>query len=107
MIYDTMADETVVLTEDSNSIISSNYRVSDSNSSTPVKNRSVQELGSLNQGTYEFIGQKYRDDICLYQVRNDRSWDTGKMCVHQMQFLAAEEVIGDFAASGVIGLAPT
>ena len=79
-----MADETVVLTEGSNSIISSYYKLSDSNSSIPVKNGTLQELGSLNQGSYEFIGQKYRDDICLYQVRNERTWDTGKMCVRQM-----------------------
>ena len=79
-----MADETVVLTEGSNSIISSYYKLSDSNSSTPVKNGTLQELGSLNQGSYEFIGQKYCDDICLYQVRNERTWDTGKMCVRQM-----------------------
>ena len=101
-----MADETVVLTEESNSIISANYKTLDSNSSTPIKNGEHIELASLNQGSYEFIGQKYRDDMCLYQVRNDRTWDTGKMCVRQKEFLAAEEVVGDFGANGVVGLAP-
>jgi hypothetical protein len=61
----------------------------------------------VNQGSYEFIGKKYTDDMCLYQVRNDRTWDTGKMCVRNMEFLAAEEVIGEFAANGVVGLAPS
>ena len=45
--------------------------------------------------------------MCLYQVRNERTWDTGKMCVRSMEFIAAEEVIGEFYANGVIGLAPT
>ena len=45
--------------------------------------------------------------MCLSQDRNDRTWDTGKMCVRKMEFIAVEEVIGEFAANGVIGLAPS
>lgn len=29
------------------------------------------------------------------------------MCVKNMQFIATEEIIGEFTANGVLGLAPT
>ena len=29
------------------------------------------------------------------------------MCVNSLNFIAAEEVVGDFSANGVLGLAPT
>jgi hypothetical protein len=108
VIYDTMADWSVVLNEDAqNAIISGNYRYQDSKSAIPVKHMAQVEIASINQGSYEFIGKKYTDDMCLYQVKNNRTWDTGKMCVRQMEFIATEEIIGEFAANGVIGLAPT
>lgn len=44
--------------------------------------------------------------MCLYQTREDRSMDFGRMCVNSLNFIAAEEIIGEFDANGVLGLAP-
>ena len=106
MIYDTMADETVVLTEDSNSIISSNYRVSDSNSSTPVKNGSVQELGSLTAGVglgvlgfyasvpIEFTGTAI--GVTLFGVGGMKWFNNTKLKDAENQLLTAEELSAAF-----------
>ena len=51
VIYDTMADWTIVMTEESNAAISGNYKTDDSTSSQAVKNMTLEELGSVNQGS--------------------------------------------------------
>ena len=108
VIYDTMSDWSVILNDDTqNAIISGNYRYQDSTTAQAVKNMTKDEIASVNQGSYEFIGKKYTDQICLSQVTNERTWETGKMCVQNMEFVATEEVIGEFTANGVLGLAPT
>ena len=62
VIYDTMADWSVILNEDSkNAIISGNYRYQDSTSAKAVKNMTMEQIASVNQGSYEFIGKKYTD----------------------------------------------
>ena len=43
----------------------------------------------------------------MIQPRNERSWEKGTMCVRGLHFLMAEEVIGEFEATGVVGLAPS
>ena len=44
--------------------------------------------------------------MCLYQIRNDRTLQSGRMCVRNMPFVLTTKIIGDFEANGVIGLAP-
>ena len=53
-----------------------------------------------------FKGNVYKDKMCLYQTRNDRDDNTGRMCVRSQPFLAANDVQGSFMANGVLGLAP-
>lgn len=50
----------------------------------------------------------YKDNLCLYQIRNDRYFNTGKMCSAEQEFVAISNIIGggDFEANGVLGLAP-
>ena len=33
--------------------------------------------------------------------------DYGRMCVSRIKFIAVEEIIGNFEANGILGLAPT
>ena len=66
VIYDTMSDDTIILSEDSkNAIISGNYQQSVSNTSSPIMNMTMEQLASGNLGSYQFIGKKYRDNMCL------------------------------------------
>lgn len=44
--------------------------------------------------------------MCLYQTREDRTDDTGGLCVRQMTFVLADSIIGTFEANGIFGLAP-
>jgi hypothetical protein len=49
VIYDTMADRTVILNEDTkNAVISGNYRYQDSTSAEPVQNMTIDEIASVN-----------------------------------------------------------
>jgi hypothetical protein len=61
---------------------------------------------SLNFGSVVFEGNMYEDKMCLYQTRNDRKASSGKMCVHSQKFVAINNIIGEFTANGVLGLAP-
>lgn len=45
--------------------------------------------------------------MCLYQVQNDRTTETGKLCVKDLEFVDVTDVIGDFSANGILGLAPS
>lgn len=65
------------------------------------------DVGSVNLGKYAFTGQKYKDQMCLRQTRNDRTQFSGGYCLPSMEFLMANSVIGDFEANGVLGLAPS
>jgi hypothetical protein len=64
------------------------------------------ETMNLNFGTSFFQGTVYKDNMCLYQTREERTDDTGVMCVRQMPFLLSESIIGNFEANGVVGLSP-
>ena len=57
-------------------------------------------------GNLDFEGIEYTDNMCLYQPKNDRSDSTGRMCVRNQPFVAVTQLIGEFSANGVIGLAP-
>ena len=57
-------------------------------------------------GSVQFSGQKYQDSMCFIQSREARSMETGKYCVENFDFIASKEVIGNFEANGIIGLAP-
>ena len=50
VIYDTMSDWSVVLTEDSNSAVMSNYNYKDSTSAKAVRNITNEEQGPMNYG---------------------------------------------------------
>ena len=45
--------------------------------------------------------------MCLYQPQNDRSFDSGRLCVRQMPFFLPTTTIGELQADGVLGLAPS
>ena len=53
-----------------------------------------------------FNAEKYKDQMCLKQLRNMRTDESGSFCVKEQEFLLAKTVIGDFEANGVLGLAP-
>ena len=61
---------------------------------------------NINLGTALFQGTKFKDNMCLYQTREHRTDQTGFLCVRQMPFLLAKDIIGEFTANGVLGLAP-
>ena len=46
------------------------------------------------------------DNVCLYQVTNNRNDKTGRLCVDNHKFLAVDSIDGDFTMNGVLGLAP-
>jgi hypothetical protein len=45
--------------------------------------------------------------MCLIQTLNDRTDDTGRICVSNMPFFVPETTLGEFEAEGVLGLAPS
>ena len=58
-------------------------------------------------GGYTFLGERWTDQMCLKQQRDNRTLASGSYCVKNQEFLLASSVIGGFNANGVIGLAPT
>jgi hypothetical protein len=64
------------------------------------------DVVNLDFGTVSFSGQKYTDNMCLVQTRNDRNDNSGRLCVRNMPFISVGGIIGDFNANGIIGLAP-
>jgi len=63
-------------------------------------------LVDFDMGSVVFEGIKYKDKMCLYQVRNNRADDTGRLCVRNMPFVSVTRIIGNFNPNGIIGLAP-
>ena len=111
LIYDTMADQTIIVNDGAKgSQFPGNYDKNQSESAIPVyfdANKSLIESDHINLGSVLFNGQKYKEKVCLKQARNERTDDTGTYCVNDFPFVAADTVIGDFEANGVLGLAPS
>jgi hypothetical protein len=61
---------------------------------------------SFNHGSVILSGKAYKDNMCLYQTRNDRTDSSGRMCVRGQKFMAVDDIEGDFEANGIFGLAP-
>lgn len=106
-----MSKYTVVVNDDaSNQGMLGNYRYQDSNTSHEIMasggNNYDPIITQYNLGSYEFIGKELKDQMCLYQIRDNRTMDSGRMCANSLEFIIAEDVIGDFEANGVLGLAP-
>ena len=60
-------------------------------------------LGSVN-----LVADRYTDKMCLTQTRNNREDGTGKLCVNKtFKFGVVKNIMGDFEANGIIGLAPS
>jgi len=62
---------------------------------------------AVNMGTVNFSGFQYKDQMCLKQMRNIRTDNTGSYCLKEHKFLLANRVFGEFEANGVVGLAPS
>jgi len=46
--------------------------------------------------------------MCLAQTRNGRKDETGNLCVDKsFSFGVIKDIVGDFTANGIIGLAPS
>ena len=83
---------------DSDTATKANYDAEDYNDS---QIRAM--LGSVN-----LVADRWSDKMCLSQSRNDRTDDTGKLCVNKsFEFGVVNSVVGEFAANGVVGLAPS
>ena len=112
MIFDTTTPWTTVNTNGiATAQLVSNYDLEESTSAKPIKgatNNAADDLNDtfLKHGTVGFTGNEYRDKMCLYQTRNDRTDASGRMCVRGQKFLAVNDIEGDFEANGIIGLAP-
>jgi hypothetical protein len=117
MIFDTTIPWTTVNTNGiATAQLVSNYDIEESTTAKPINSKT--KGGSANDaaddlkdtfikhGTVGFTGNEYRDKMCLYQTRNDRTDVSGRMCVRGQKFLAVNEIDGDFEANGIIGLAP-
>jgi hypothetical protein len=87
----------------------SNYDVSESLSATPQyldDAKTQPDIIDLDFGSVSFQGQKYTDNMCLVQTRNERTDNSGTLCVRNMPFVSVSGIIGDFNANGIVGLAP-
>lgn len=63
---------------------------------------------NANLGSVNLVADRWSDKMCLIQSRNDRSDDTGKLCVNKsFEFGVVNTVVGEFAANGIVGLAPS
>ena len=110
MIYDTASQWiTIDNMEIPNAELISNYDVGESTSAVAQyldDAKTQPDMIDLDFGSVAFQGQKYTDNMCLVQTRNDRTDNTGKLCVRNMPFVSVSGIIGDFNANGIIGLAP-
>jgi len=100
MIYDTTSQYVVVNPEGlENAELISNYDIKESTSAVVQysdKAQTTPKLVNLPFGSVDFEGLEYTDNMCLYQTRNDRSADTGKMCVRNQPFVSVTKIIGEF-----------
>ena len=109
MIIDTTSTWTVINTDAVDSDLPSTFVLEDSKTLQGVYKDSKQTQtvdASVSQANVTFSGSVYKDKMCLYQTRNDRTDQTGRMCVRSHKFLAANTIKGSFDANGILGLAP-
>lgn len=112
MIYDTMSDWTIVVGDNSaGSNFPGNYNEKLSTTARPqtygYNNETMLKDEAVNMGTVNFSGFQYKDQMCLKQMRNIRTDNTGSYCLKEHKFLLANRVFGEFEANGVVGLAPS
>ena len=58
------------------------------------KRRKEPVFKTVDFGPVQFSGDIWQDDVCLYQLKRERTIDTGKLCVRGMEFLATTDIIG-------------
>ena len=109
VIYDTMADWTILVGEytEGDKAIPSNYDNVISNSSKPVykdEATRTRDVKVINMGSYWANGKEYEERMCLQQEGSD---ETGRFCVNDFNYILADSINGNLMANGVLGLAPT
>ena len=110
-----MSDWTVLMDERADGVMRSDYSLAKSTTAVPIYHEDTvvqdeeggvsgsAEIANIDFGSYVINGQKYKDKFCLLQ--NSRRTNPG-LCVDDLEFVVADSVIGDFGASGIIGLGP-
>lgn len=66
----------------------------------------MQATASVNLGSMHFSGNKFREYMCLQQIKTNRKYSTGRFCVSDFEFILATSIIGKVEANGVLGLGP-
>lgn len=84
----------------------STWHIVSKNSSTNEVKKEI-ATDSVNMGAFVFKGQRWYDQMCLKQMRYERTKASGTFCVDSQEFLLATSVDGEFNANGVVGLAPS
>jgi hypothetical protein len=50
----------------------------------------------------------YKENFCLYQTKTQRTDQTGRLCVKDLDIMVADTIIySEFSAEGVLGLSPS
>jgi hypothetical protein len=98
MIFDTTSPWTILNTNTlTNAQLISNYDLQESETASVCykdNSKTIEDDVSYNLGSVIFSGTSYKDKMCLYQTRNDRTDQSGRMCVRQQKFMAVDELEG-------------
>jgi len=81
----------------SSAALPSNYDPDESDTAVHVlegKKRKEPVFKTVDFGPVQFSGDIWQDDVCLYQIKRERTINTGRLCVHGMEFLATDDIIG-------------
>jgi len=103
MVYDT-ASQNVALAKKGtkNAEVIGLYDTAESKTAKAFGNEELE----LDYGSFFLNGKYWRDNMCLIQNRQERTNQSGRLCVRSMPFLSITWIDGPFMASGLVGLAP-
>ena len=110
MTFDTASHGLTVNNIDSNAQLVGNYDASESESAAALYDdvaKQTQKEVSIDFGRFYLRGTRYTDNMCLQQIRSERTDFTGRMCVRSMPFTSIKTINGPFNANGIVGLAPS